>query len=207
MIGQNDSLRTDFVNETGQTQQINNLQGKLNQQKVGDNAPLNLQIDKQVDQQAIEEQLAKNTPTTKGGHFLMETLPEDADIKGKHYWKGQDVTHKKLESHANLGTVYTQSKIARIECRDHSYVDGDRIKIYLNEQEISSNIGLKGSYFVVYLNLKEGYNRVDFQALNQGLSGPNTAELNLYDEQGVLLSSKEWNLATGSIATIGVIRK
>jgi len=58
---------------------------------------------------------------------------------------------------------------------------------------------------VYYLTLEKGYNRIDFQAINQGLSGPNTAELNLYDANGTLISSKEWNLETGQTATLGVI--
>jgi hypothetical protein len=60
---------------------------------------------------------------------------------------------------------------------------------------------------MVYLELNEGYNRIDFQALNQGLSGPNTAELRLYDANDNLISSNEWNLLTGQIATLGVIYK
>ena len=95
--------------------------------------------------------------------------------------------------------------MVKIECRDYSYVDGDRIRIYLNEKVVSDNIGLKGSYYVYYVNLEKGYNRVDFQAINQGFSGPNTAELNVYDANGVLISSKEWALETGQTATLGVL--
>ena len=79
------------------------------------------------------------------------------------------------------------------------------IRIFLNEQVVSDNIGLKGNYYVYYITLEKGYNRIDFQAINQGLSGPNTAELNLYDANGNLISSKEWALGTGQNATLGVL--
>ena len=137
----------------------------------------------------------------------METLPENRDIIGKRYWNGKDVTHKKLASNMSLGTIYSTTKEVRVECRDHSYVDGDIIKIFINEKPLPHNIVLKGSRFVVYLNLNEGYNRIDFQAMNQGLSGPNTAELLLFDTNNNLISSKEWNLQTGEIATLGIIKK
>ena len=136
----------------------------------------------------------------------METLPEDKDIMGKKYWKGKDVTHQRLASNFSLGTVKSTTKVVRLETRDHSYVDGDRIKVFLNEQVVSTNIGLKGNYFVIYLTLEPGYNRIDFMALNQGLSGPNTAEFKVYDQNGTLISDKEWNLATGQTATLGIIK-
>ena len=37
------------------------------------------------------------------------------------------------------------------------------------------------------LDLKNGFNVVDFVALNQGTSGPNTAEIIVYDDQGKLI--------------------
>lgn len=57
------------------------------------------------------------------------------------------------------------------------------------------------------MNLADGLNKIDFQALNQGESGPNTAELIIYDDKGNLVSSKEWNLLTGVKATIVFINE
>ena len=167
---------------------------------------IDLKIKKKVAVKKIQENIKKHSATAQKYPFLLETLPKDRDIVGKKYWKGKDVTHQKLKSTVSLGTVNSKSKIVKIECRDHSYVDGDRIRIYVNEKPVSNNIGLKGNYYVLYVNLERGYNKIDFQALNQGLSGPNTAEVNLYDEKGNLLTSKEWNIATGEIATLGVLK-
>ncbi len=139
-------------------------------------------------------------------NFLLETLPEDRDIIGKRYLNGKDVTHQKLKTAMSLGTVNTTSKMVTIECRDHSYVDGDRVRLYINNKPTETSIGLKGHFFTVDIVLNEGYNRIDFKALNQGLSGPNTAEFRLYDQQGNLLSSKQWGLLTGETATLGVVK-
>jgi len=184
-----------------------NNQLKATNIKITPPSTIDLNIDKKLNSDAIQKNLEQNKATAATKNFLMENLPEDNDIIGKKYWNNKDVTHKKLESNLSLGTISSSSKTVKIECRDHSYVDGDRIRIYINEKVVSDNIGLKGNYYVVYLNLEEGYNRIDFQALNQGTSGPNTAELKVYDDKGNLISSKEWNLPTGYTATLGIIKK
>ena len=46
-----------------------------------------------------------------------------------------------------------------------------------------------------------GFNIIDFVALNQGSSGPNTAEVRVYDDAGNLVGNNRWNLATGVKAT------
>jgi hypothetical protein len=167
-------------------------------------AALNLGSKAKLNKEAVNKKLSGTS--VKKSNFLLETLPEDRDILGKKYWKGKDVTHERLGSNFSLGTVNTNSNTVRVECRDYSLVDGDRIRVYHNEVAVSDNIGLRGSYYVIYLNLKKGYNRIDFQALNQGYSGPNTAELLVYDHLGNLISSKEWSLTTNQIATLGVIK-
>ena len=44
------------------------------------------------------------------------------------------------------------------------------------------------------LDLKTGFNVVDFVAINQGSSGPNTAEIIVHDDQGKLAGTNRWNL-------------
>ena len=191
-------------NEINTTKSTNQLQAKSF--KPASNQNIDLRIDKKLDIDVINKNLNTNK-SNSNSTFLMETLPENNDIIGKKYWKGKDVTHKQLKSSVSMGTVYTEAKTVRVVCRDYSYVDGDIIKIYLNEKPLSNSISLKASSYMVYMKLDKGYNRIDFQAMNQGSSGPNTAELLLYDEHDNLIASKEWNLATGQTATIGVIQK
>lgn len=206
IFAQSDTTKTKKITtEVPIIKSSDKLKAKSQNVRVEPNSNINLNIEKKLNTNAINKNLNQYS-SKSNDNFLMETLPEDKDITGKKYWKGKDVTHKKLESHFSLGTIKSTTKTVKIECRDHSYVDGDRIRIFVNEKVISDNIGLKTNYYVLYVNLEPGYNRIDFQAINQGFSGPNTAEVNVYDANGNLISSKDWNLPTGYIATLGIIK-
>lgn len=106
-----------------------------------------------------------------------------------------------------LGDVNTSSKTAIIVCRDFEYEDGDRVQITLNDTVLLQDLYLKNKYFLMEIELKPGFNKFDFKALNQGASGPNTAELKVYDDQQKLLSSNQWNLSTGATATFIVVKQ
>jgi hypothetical protein len=130
----------------------------------------------------------------------------DKDILVKKYWDGQDVSVNKITTALELGRIETNTRSIRIECRDHSYVDGDMVRLYVNDVVIRSSIALRAGYYAVDIVLNDGFNRVDIKALNQGTSGPNTAEFIVYDEAGNLLASKEWNILTGYVATLVVMK-
>jgi hypothetical protein len=106
-----------------------------------------------------------------------------------------------------LGDVNTSSKTAIIVCRDFEYEDGDRVQIMLNDTVLLQDLYLKNKYFMMEIELKPGFNKFDFKALNQGASGPNTAELKVYDDQQKLLSSNQWNLSSGATATFIVVKQ
>ena len=106
-----------------------------------------------------------------------------------------------------LGDVNTTSNKAIIVCRDFEYEDGDRVQILLNDEVLLQNLYLKNQFFVMQIDLKPGFNKFDFKALNQGSSGPNTAELRVFDEDKKLLSSNQWNLSTGATATFIVVKQ
>lgn len=146
-------------------------------------------------------QKQNNTPG-----FLQQQQETNNDMLHVRYWNGQDITNRKMETTQELGTINTTSRKLRIECRDHSFVDGDRVRVFLNEKVVYNNIVLKGNYFTINLDLQDGFNRVDIQALNQGTSGPNTAEFLVFDEHGRLISTKEWNMLTGNVSTLVVIK-
>ena len=73
----------------------------------------------------------------------------------------------------------TSSDYANILCRDFEYVDGDRVSILVNDQIVIQNLTLNSTFRGINLKLGEGFNKIDFIALNQGDSGPNTAELRI----------------------------
>ncbi|NNJ80885.1 MAG: hypothetical protein HKP11_01710 [Flavobacteriaceae bacterium] len=106
-----------------------------------------------------------------------------------------------------LGTVATSGGFVMVKYRDHEFVDGDRIRIFMNGDVIKSEVSLGGSFKGFTLTLDEGNNQIVFQALNQGSSGPNTAELHVYNDKGQLISAAEWNLLTGNKATIEVLKQ
>ena len=130
----------------------------------------------------------------------------DKDVMVKQYWNGKDVNENKFRTSLELGRYETSTPRIRIVCRDHSYVDGDRVKLYVNEQVIRRSITLEGGYYIIDIDLREGFNRIDIEALNQGSSGPNTAEFKVFDDNGNLLASREWNILTGYIATMVIMK-
>lgn len=101
-----------------------------------------------------------------------------------------------------LGDLKTGGEYVSVKYRDHEYVDGDVIRVYVNGDVVQSQVLLGGSFGGFTLRLEEGFNKIEFEALNQGSSGPNTAELHIYDDNGFIVSAKEWNLLTGYRASV-----
>ncbi|EDP95866.1 hypothetical protein U8527_12110 [Kordia algicida OT-1] len=106
-----------------------------------------------------------------------------------------------------LGDFKSNGEFVEIVCRDHEFVDGDRVRVYVNDVVVVENIRLEAVYKKLDITLKKGFNKIDFQALNQGSSGPNTAEFRVYDDKGELISANEWNLTTGIKATMIIVKE
>ena len=106
-----------------------------------------------------------------------------------------------------LGDIKTSAKFVGIVCRDHEFVDGDRVRIYANDEVVEYNVLLTGAFKGINVELDKGFNRLDFEALNQGSSGPNTAQVDVYDEMGQLLYSNKWLLSTGSKASLIIVKE
>lgn len=101
-----------------------------------------------------------------------------------------------------FGDFKTESKYVKLVYRDHIYFDGDRVQIVMNGKILAANILLESSHRHIIIDLQTGFNKIEIIALNQGTSGPNTAEFQVYDDQGDLISSNQWELATGFKGTI-----
>ena len=54
-----------------------------------------------------------------------------------------------------LGDIETNSKYIIIKCRDHEYVDGDKIRLMLNGSIIHPSITLTSMFFVVDVDLDD----------------------------------------------------
>lgn len=107
----------------------------------------------------------------------------------------------------DLGSFKTTSKVAKVMYRDYGEVDGDDIRILINDRVFATGISLDENFKGFEITLVEGFNKIDFEALNQGLLGPNTAEFRIYDDKDVLISASQWNLGTGFKATIIITKE
>ena len=105
-----------------------------------------------------------------------------------------------------LGDFKTKSGEIKIICRDHQAVDGDLVRVYQDGEVVADKIYLEARYKTIYMKLKEGFNKIEVEALNQGQSGPNTAQFQVLDESGNVITSNEWNLATGYKASFIVVK-
>lgn len=150
--------------------------------------------------------------------FDINSSKQDIDITNKTdlvtpTWKIRQtfseggVNKSKFSKDFYLGDLETNSEYIIIKCRDHEYVDGDRIRLMINGAVIHPNISLSSMFYVVDVDLDDGYNNIDFIALNEGESSPNTAQLIVLDEFGKQLSNKKWLISTGYKAKLVVFKK
>lgn len=132
-------------------------------------------------------------------------LKPDFDGTPKHFKKDKK-SKSAIRGNQNLGSYEIDSKIVQLVYRDHMAVDGDVVRILINDDIVRGKVTLGGGYsgFAVYL--ADGLNKIEIQALNQGLSGPNTAQFKLYDQEGKLITSNIWNLLTGGTATLMITK-
>ncbi|HMI06351.1 MAG TPA: hypothetical protein VK528_02300 [Flavobacterium sp.] len=105
-----------------------------------------------------------------------------------------------------LGGFRTKSFKATVRYRDAAFVDGDKIKVYLNDKVIEPEVIMDGEFKGFKINLTEGVNKIDFEALNEGFASPNTAEFQVYDDKGTVIESSQWNVGKGYKATIILVK-
>ena len=140
--------------------------------------------------------------------FESETFLDPADIYMKNIKREKQKQNSGNYSKGDyLGDVITGAEYVNVICRDFEYVDGDRVRILVNDSIIINNLMLESAFSGFKLPLATGFNKIDFTALNQGSSGPNTAELRVYDDNNTMISSNQWNLSTGATATFIVVKQ
>ncbi|SFR38737.1 hypothetical protein SAMN04490243_1431 [Robiginitalea myxolifaciens] len=152
----------------------------------------------EIEKKRNEVKMLPDRELKQAGHDLVLSPNIEAPGKGKgseHY------------GDMYLGDFKTTAKFVGIVCRDHEFVDGDRVRIYVNGRVAEHNILLTGAYKGINVELDRGFNRLEFEALNQGSTGPNTAQIDVYDEKGQLLYSNKWLLSTGSKASLIIVKE
>jgi len=150
-------------------------------------------------------------PSTSATNFSMTPKNEfinPGDVyKDKWNKKEENTDGVVYRKNQNLGNFQTGSVTAKVMYRDAAYVDGDKIRVYLNDKVIEYQVNLDSDFKGFEIVLEKGFNKIDFEALNQGSSGPNTAEFKVYDDKGGLISASQWNLGTGFKATIILVKE
>ncbi len=111
------------------------------------------------------------------------------------------------EKEQYFGEYKISSSFVHIVFRDYQAIDGDIIRVFANEDVIISRAYLSGSFQAYKLPLQDGFNKIEFVALNQGESGPNTAQFIIIDDKDEVIYNGGWNLATGGIATIMLVKE
>jgi hypothetical protein len=114
----------------------------------------------------------------------------------------------KMESMSDqfLGDFKSNGTKVNIRCRDNVYPDGDLVRVFVNDEVYIPVLLLTEGYKSFDVPLSIGFNKIVFLALNQGESGANTLDLQVFDDNGVLVSSSQLDLLTGVNVTIIVAK-
>ena len=174
--------------------------------KEKDSTPTKVKVQPKLDNKApnsSEKNFSSNIEEKPFSMIYDDGLKNPGEIF-EEKWKKEAAKGGIVKTMSNqfLGEHNVDVKFVNIICRDHQVPDGDRVQIKVNDIVVSSNLLLSSQYRRVEINLVQGKNIVEIIALNQGESGPNTAEFVVYDDKGQVISSKEWNLLTGVKAII-----
>ena len=114
-----------------------------------------------------------------------------------------DFTNKNMD----FGVFKTKSEYVRICYRDYNAVDGDMVEIYTTDVIIVPSAILDAECQYAKLGLLKGANVINFQALNEGQGSPNTGEMQVFDDKGVLITANRWGLETGFIGTVTIYKE
>ncbi len=133
---------------------------------------------------------------------VLKINPEDLYKNNNLYKPEANVEGIFYRRNEYLGGFVTNSSVSTIRYRDAAFVDGDKIKVYLNDKVIVPEVLLNGDFQGFKIDLVKGINKIDFEALNEGSASPNTAEFQVFDDKGTVIQASQWNVGTGYKATI-----
>jgi len=107
-------------------------------------------------------------------------------------------------SDSYLGEFTITTFLLNIECRDYGVVDGDMVRIWLNGELVVPKVDLISGYKRYTLDVKEGLNDIQIEALNTGELFPNTGQFAFSDAHEKLITNQQWNLNSGYRAIIKI---
>ncbi|WP_196892797.1 hypothetical protein [Aureivirga marina] len=187
--------------DTGKKSTSFYIKAENEDKKVAPSTPFKApQFEKNIDENTISDYTVEKSDK----NFMNQYERDNRGVKTINYFQGEEYGTKKTKQY--LGKYTVNTKRVSIVFRDFGLVDGDQIKVFLNDNPKSQHVNLKGHLISLILELEEGHNKINIQALNQGRLGPNTAEMRVYDENGFLITTKSWALLNKEVATM-VIHK
>ncbi len=148
-----------------------------------------------------------NVPKIEVAEKKQFEVKNSSELYEQRLKKKEGEIQDRFKSDTFLGQFSSSTKTIRIACRDHEAPDGDLVRVWLNDQIAINQILLDVDFKEIYLELNEGINKIEFEALNQGESGPNTAQFVIVNAKGVVVTSNKWNLTTGVKAKVIVVKE
>ena len=106
-----------------------------------------------------------------------------------------------------FGDFKTKSKYVYVMYSDYGEQDGDYINVSVNEEIINPRVMLTNASKGFKLDLKEGFNKIDFTALSEGYLLPNTAYFRVIDENQIEITSNYWALSVNVKASIIIVKE
>jgi hypothetical protein len=141
------------------------------------------------------------------GIMEKEPLRTTAEIYTKQQnekLKSEGLSQEIVNSDVYLGEFIVYTTELSTKCRDYGAIDGDNVRIWLNDEIVVTNVSLESGFKSYTLNLKEGLNVIKIQALNIGEFFPNTGQFIFIDGNGKLVTNQNWGLNSGYNAIIKV---
>ncbi|WP_316635521.1 hypothetical protein [uncultured Flavobacterium sp.] len=174
---------------------------------VFDNTSITPKSQFQIGQEKSKFTMSTETDFANPGDRYVAKMEKDLDkaLKDAGLKEGRGTL---VKHNISLGEFKTKSQYFIVKFRDFGAIDGDLVKVSSNDQVIREQIFLDSNFKDVKIVLVNGFNKLDFEALNIGSLGGNTAEIQVYDDKGQLVTNDYWdNLAAGFKASIIVTKE
>ncbi|WOI23863.1 hypothetical protein [Nonlabens ulvanivorans] len=106
-----------------------------------------------------------------------------------------------------LGEIRTGKQILKMTLWDPRLEDGDRVRIWLNDEILITDMTLLNAAQGFPITLKDGFNKIEIEALNQGYSAPNTSGIVIRDDEGEVMEQKICMINAGVKSLLIVIKE
>lgn len=106
-----------------------------------------------------------------------------------------------------LGEYRTGKEVLKMTLWDPRLEDGDRVRIWLNDEILITDMTLLNAAQGFPLILKDGFNKIEIEALNQGYSAPNTSGIVIRDDEGAVMEQKICMINAGVKSLLIVIKE